>query len=181
MAGTAGDVVAFVAVRNIAARSAYRRRVTNDPALHGRLEALAAVLPRLERGVEADFGRWVPSEQTAPNTWTMPYVEYGPLEQAFRSAAAGWVRPDFDWPAWAETPDALALRRDPARLERASAEDLAHLLTALVRGDRFNEVLLLDAFREGLLARIARRAAKLAADGATARRCPRSRPAGTRG
>lgn len=136
--------------------------MTDDPALHDRLRALAAVLPRLEAGAEADFGTWVPSRQTAPNTWTMPYVEYGPLEQEFHAAAAGWVRPDIDWMTWGETPDALALRREPARLERASAEDLAHLLTALVRGDRFNEGLLLDAFGEGLLARIARRAAALA-------------------
>jgi hypothetical protein len=92
----------------------------------------------------------------------MPYVEYGPLEQEFRAAAGSWVRPDIDWPAWSETPDALALRREPGRLERATADDLARLITALVRGDRFNEGLLLDALEEGLLARIARRAAVLA-------------------
>lgn len=37
-------------------------------------------------------------------------------------------------------------------------------LTAIVRGDRFNEGLLLDAFQSGLLARIARRAAALLAE-----------------
>jgi hypothetical protein len=135
-----------------------------EPRRIERLRALAALAPRLEaQDAAGQFGAWVPSRQTAPNAWTMPYVEYGPLEQEFRAAITGWVRPDIDWMAWGETPDALALRREPARLERATAEDLDHLLTALVRGDRFNEGLLLDAFQEGLIARIARRAGALAA------------------
>ena len=84
------------------------------------------------------------------------------LEHAFREAAIGWVRADISWVAWANTDDALAMRKDPERLGRATPDDLAHLITALVRADRFNEGLLLDALQEGLLARIARRAAALA-------------------
>ena len=96
----------------------------------------------------------------------MPYVEYGQLEHAFREAAAGWVRPDINWVAWASTDDASAMRKDAERLARATPEELAHLITALVRSDRFNEGLLLDALQEGLLARIARRAAVLVEEAA---------------
>jgi hypothetical protein len=137
--------------------------VADDPTLLSRLRALGALLPRLEApGAEAQFGVWVPSAQRSPGVWSMPYVEYGPLERAFHEACGAWMRPAFEWPAWAETDDAIALRDDPARLARASAEDIAHLLTALIRGDRFNEGLLLDSFRSGLLARIASRAGALA-------------------
>lgn len=138
----------------------------SDPSdLRTRLLALAVLLPRLEAdGAETAFGAWVSSRETAPGVWTMPYVEYGELEREFRAATAGWVRPDIDWLRWGETDDALALKRDPARLARATPEELAHLLTTIVRGDRFNEGLLLDAFEEGLLARICRRGAALAAE-----------------
>jgi hypothetical protein len=93
----------------------------------------------------------------------MPYVEYGPLEREFHAACGDWMRPSFNWPAWAATPDAIALRDDPERLAQATPEDLAHLITALIRADRFNEGLLLDSFQSGLIARIARRASSLAA------------------
>lgn len=142
--------------------------MTADPTLVDRLRALAALVPRLEaKDAAAQFGEWVPSRQSRPRVWTMPYVEYGQLEHAFREAAAGWVRPDINWVAWANTDDALAMRKDPERLARATPEDLAHLITALVRADRFNEGLLLDALQEGLLARIAQRAAGLASELAT--------------
>lgn len=130
--------------------------------LRSMLRRLADLEPRLEvGGAGTTFGTWVASRQTKPGVWTMPYVEYGELEREFRAAAAGWVRADIDWRTWGETDDALALRRDPARLTRATPEELAHLLTTIVRGDRFNEGLLLDAFESGLLARICHRAAGL--------------------
>jgi hypothetical protein len=136
----------------------------SDPMqLQVRLRRLTELLPALQaKGAESAFGAWVASRRTEPGVWTMPYVDYGPLERAFHAACAGWVRPDIDWMAWAGTADALALERDPARLARATPEEIACLLTALVRGDRFNEGMLLDAFRTGLLSRIASRAAILA-------------------
>ena len=139
--------------------------MTEDPLLASHLRALATLLPRLEAPeAEADFGVWVRSEEREPGVWSMPYVEYGPPEHAFHEACGAWMRPGFDWPAWAATADAIALRDDPERLARATLDDLAHLITALTRADRFNEGLLLDSFRSGLIARIARRAASLAAE-----------------
>jgi hypothetical protein len=44
--------------------------------------------------------------------------------------------------------------------EGADRADLAHLLTALVKFDRFDEGQLRDAFESGLLRRVAERAAK---------------------
>lgn len=137
--------------------------MTDEQTLEQRLRALAALLPRLEaKDAAQEFGQWVSSRQSKPGVWSMPYVEDGQLERAFREAAAGWLRPGFNWPAWAATDDARAMRRDPERLARATPDDIAHLITALIRSNRFNEGLLLDALQEGLLARIARRAAALA-------------------
>ena len=99
---------------------------------------------------------------TRPGVRTMPYVRYGELEQAFHRAAAGWVRPDIDWTAWAATDEGHALGRNPERVATAMPEDLARLITTIIRGDRFNEGMLLDAFRRGLLAAISRRAGVLA-------------------
>jgi hypothetical protein len=46
----------------------------------------------------------------------------------------------------------------------ASPDDLARLLTAIVRSDRFVEGSLVGAFESGLLTRIAQRAAALLAE-----------------
>ena len=47
---------------------------------------------------------------------------------------------------------------DPTRVASASADDLARLLTTLVRGDRFADGTLAHAHESGLLRAIARRA-----------------------
>jgi hypothetical protein len=64
--------------------------VVDGPELRERLRALAALVPRLEAdGAEAAFGAWFASREQQPGVWTMPYVEYGDLERAFRAATAG--------------------------------------------------------------------------------------------
>ena len=133
--------------------------------LQARLQALAALLPAIERGQPDDFGVWEPSREDAQGVWSMPYVTYGPLEATFRAAAAGWVRPDIDWMTWAGTDEGRGYLEDPVRISSAPAEDLARLLTTIVRGDRFNEGMLLSAFERGVLSAIARRASALLGEG----------------
>ena len=53
------------------------------------------------------------------------------------------------------------LRDDPDSLEAASPMQLAQLITAIVRSDRFVEGSIEGAFESGLLARIARRSEAL--------------------
>jgi hypothetical protein len=74
-----------------------------------------------------------------------------------------WVQQGFDWPAWKETEEAAALRDRPEVLAEASADQLASLLTVLVRQDRFVEGSLGAAFDNGLLLRIVDRCRELAA------------------
>ena len=65
----------------------------------------------------------------------------------------------FAWPDWAGTPEAIALRTGTATaLARATPDQLAKLLTMLIREDRFNEGALAESFETGLVAAIVRRA-----------------------
>jgi endonuclease III len=70
----------------------------------------------------------------------------------------GWILRDFDWPAWKGTDEAVRLHDDPVFLEQASAEQLAKLLTLIVRQDRFCDGLLNEVYESGFLIRILRRA-----------------------
>jgi hypothetical protein len=127
------------------------------------LEALAAFAPLFADPAET-FGSWAKLERVEGEPARLPYVELTELAERFLRTCAehGWVRPDIDWPRWSATPEAQRLRDDPSALAAATSDDLAHLLTTLVRGDRFDDGRLLWAFESGLLRRIAERAAQLA-------------------
>jgi hypothetical protein len=130
-----------------------------------RLDALAALLPALE-DPDAVFGRWEGSWEGADGIVHMGYFVPGPVGDAFLAAVGrgGWVTAGFDWPTWARTAEAQALWKDPAAMASATPDQLARFLTALVRSERFSEGTLEEAHESGLLARIARRAAALAAE-----------------
>jgi hypothetical protein len=123
--------------------------------------ALAELVPVLA-APGADFGHW---ETPGPvdGVYRMPYFEFGPTAAAFRAALGrgGWIVVGFDWMSWLQTEAGQALRDDPEALAVANADDVAKLLTAIVRSDRFVEGSLVGAFESGLLSRIARRAAVL--------------------
>jgi hypothetical protein len=131
------------------------------------LEALAAFAP-VFADPDCRFATWSDAGSTAdPDSIRLSYVELTEVAERFLVACAehGWVSPEIDWATWTATPEARRLRDDPDALASATSDDLAHLLTALVRGDRFYEGQLLDAFESGLLRRIAEQAARLAEDG----------------
>jgi len=73
----------------------------------------------------------------------------------------GWVLERFDWPKWVGTAEATALHANPELLAQASSDQLAKLLTALIRGERFCDGSLNVAYESGLLLAICRRAQKL--------------------
>lgn len=136
-----------------------------------RLQLLAGLLPILE-APGADFGSW---EVPAPRdgVGSLGYYVFGPGGEAFLTAVrqGGWVVAGFDWRTWLEGPEGRRFRTDPETVATATPEQLAFLLTAIVRSDRFVEGSVAGAFESGLLARIAHRAAALA----TSRSC-RTRP-----
>jgi hypothetical protein len=109
-------------------------------------------------------GEWRGGDRTASGAVQRPWAEdRGWLERFVGACSdAGWVRPDIDWGAWAQTPEAERLRTDPAALDTASVDDLACLLTTVIRSDRFVSGSLLGACESGLIGRIVMRAAELA-------------------
>ena len=132
--------------------------------LDERLRALAEILPMLE-AADAAFGHWeLPPPRDGVHS--LGWFEFGPTADAWRAAVAHgqWVIVGFDWPTWLHGEEGRALRDDRVALAAADPEQLARLLTAIVRSDRFTEGSIAGAFDSGLLAAISRRAAALLLD-----------------
>jgi hypothetical protein len=130
------------------------------PPTEAALRELAAWEPRLADPAFS-MGAWTDAATRADGVIEMPYFTLSEDGEAFTRAmaGAGLVRP-FDWPAWLESPRGQELRQ-PAAAASASAEELANLLTAIVRSERFSEGSIEGAFESGLLLAIARRAGAL--------------------
>ncbi|MEA2546862.1 MAG: hypothetical protein QOI09_2135 [Chloroflexota bacterium] len=129
--------------------------------LTDRLGALAQVLPILEAS-DADFGHWeLPPPRDGVHS--LGWFEFGPTAEAWRAAVArgDWIVVGFDWRTWLGTPEGGALHDEPDAIASATPEQIAWLVTAIVRSDRFVEGSIEGAFDSGLLARISRRAAVL--------------------
>ena len=77
----------------------------------------------------------------------------------------GWVLRDFDWGTWKDTSEAMELRDNPEVMARATPDQIAKLLTVLIRLERFCSGSLANAFKSGLLLAILRRVAALARKG----------------
>lgn len=73
-----------------------------------------------------------------------------------------WIIRGFEWHRWAREEEAKALFRDSAALARAEPDQLARLLSTILRQNRFCEGFLVGTAEEGFLARICRRAEQLA-------------------
>ena len=94
---------------------------------------------------------------------TMPSSSLSPEAKAFNKMIyqEGWILDGFDWPEWTKTDEFKDLFSKPEALAKASAHQLAKLLTALARKERFCEGTMASACADGLLAGITQRAAML--------------------
>ena len=128
------------------------------------LRCLADWLPILEApGFNA--GHWEGGRADEHGVIQMPWFEYDQGLADWPGTCEGetLVVIGFDWMAWMATAEAQAFARDPHAIARASATDLARLVTAIRRGDRFTEGNIAGAFESGVLAAISRRAGTLLA------------------
>lgn len=138
----------------------------NDlPPVKERLQGLASFRPIFE-DPNFTFGTWEGGEKDASGVIHMPYfVRSDAADAFFRTVNSfGWINPEFNWPEWSGTDECQELRRSPEALARATPDQLSHLLTALVRADRFSEGTLDEAYESGLLLRIIWRAEALFAE-----------------
>lgn len=131
----------------------------------GRLLGLSLFLPKFENP-DFVFGRWQQPIEREPGVITLPFFIMSEAGYGFVEAAydLGWVQRDFDWVAWKETEEAIMLRDNDQALAEATSDQLAHLLTVLIRQERFCEGSLDLAYRSGLLNGILRRASELASE-----------------
>jgi hypothetical protein len=134
-----------------------------DESLQRRLERLAAFRAAF-RNTDSRIGQHTEAVESEPGHLTMPYWSYTENVEAFIELAYedGWVRSDVNWGEWMGTDEAAALRDDPSAIERATPDQLAKLLTVVIRQERFVEGAIASAFEAGLIERILERAATLA-------------------
>ena len=94
---------------------------------------------------------------------TIPSSSLSPEAKDFNKMIyqEGWILDGFDWPEWAQTDEFKDLFSKPEALAKASADQLAMLLTALLRKERFCEGTMASACSDGLLAGITQRAGML--------------------
>ena len=128
------------------------------------LDGLASFLPAFE-APDSEFGTRKGGDEVEPGTFTMPQFSPSELTSRFLDVAYrdGWVRPDFDWPTWAKTPEAQRLRDDREALEQATVLELARLLTVVIRSERFGEGAVAAAIESGLVTAVLRRIEQLRA------------------
>lgn len=134
-----------------------------DPDLNEQLAGLGSFREQIE-APDFDFGDWVPSSKPAPGVLTMPYFAFSPEGLALLAAMP--VQMGFDWGTWMDTDEAKGLLNDRHVLEQATPEQLLKLSTTLLRGDRFTDGALANAYASGLIGAIVRRAELLAKQGA---------------
>ena len=143
--------------------------VDASPLTPAQLRCLADWLPILEA---PDFtaGTWRGGDKDADGVMQMPWFEYDERIEGWPGACPGGsiVVMGFDWMTWLATPAGVAYSTGPAPIEaigEASSADLARLVTAIRRGDRFVEGNIAGAIKSGIVAAISRRAAVLLGTG----------------
>ena len=89
----------------------------------------------------------------------MGYDSLTPLASSFVEATYnnGWVLTDFDWSSYCRSTEYKRLVFGDDGLIDASAEQLAQILTTVIRRDRFAPGWLVSAYSDGLLIRILKR------------------------
>lgn len=126
------------------------------------LQAIAAFIPIFEAPGFQFAHNDSPLRQTGEKAFEMVGYHYDPQVYEFWEAAeqSGWLQ-HFDWMAWSETDEALALEDRPGAVEQASPEQLSRLMTKFSRAERFEDGAWLALWESGLLMRILRRAKDL--------------------
>jgi hypothetical protein len=130
-----------------------------------RLRRLAAFGP-IFRDPATVFGEWheMTGKGTMRDPYTVPSFGYSEVADHFQMMLheAGWVQ-DFDWAEWKGSPEGLKLFSHREAIAAANSDQLAKLLTTLVRQDQFVEGLLAQAYEDKILVAIVERAEALIA------------------
>lgn len=126
------------------------------------LKSLAGFLDRLSHP-SFRAGEWVSARSDNDEVVHMPYVQFDSVAKEFIQAANDnrWLDTQFDWPEWAQSPEAARLIHDPCAIAAVEPKDLSRLVTVCIRRDKFSDGSLLNDFESGLILRIVQRAAAI--------------------
>lgn len=102
-------------------------------------------------------------EKRADGVLVMPSSTLSSEAYAFHKMVyrEGWILREFDWPEWAGTDEFNNLFGKKGAVAKASVQQLAQLLTTLVRKERFSSGTMACAYSDGLLTGITHRASML--------------------
>jgi hypothetical protein len=131
----------------------------------GRLKRIAAFGP-IFRDPTTVFGAWheITGKGTTRDPYTFPSFGYSDVASRFQKMLynAGLIQ-DFNWSEWKDGPEGQNLFGHWGAIAAADCDQLAKLLTTLVRQDRFAEGLLAQAYEDKILLAIVERAESLVA------------------
>lgn len=115
---------------------------------------LASMVDRMNAHT-GSFGGWVAPEPIDENSFAMGYSTHGPLiREAYEFAYGhGFVMPGFNWVDW-EFGREFNIDRDERVIVNASPEATLGLIMTFIRGDRFSEGALLEAFDDGTMPKL---------------------------
>ena len=99
-------------------------------------------------------------EKRADGVLVMPSSTLSSKAYAFHMMVyrEGWILKEFDWLEWARTDEFNNLFSKKGAVAKASVQQLAQLLTTLVRKERFCSGTMACAYSDGLLTGITQRA-----------------------
>ena len=117
------------------------------------------------RNPKTSFGKWhgTTGNGTSSDPLTLPWFERSRVATQFCEMLnkSGWVLRNFDWADWGRGPEGQRFFSDRQAIATADRQQVAKLLTTLVRQDRFVEGALLDAYDNKILLTIVERAEAL--------------------
>lgn len=127
-----------------------------------RYDRLASLLPVFE-DPGFSFGAWAGGGRGEDGAIRMPFFAPSDAARQFLDVVEqdGWMLRGFDRVAWIRTEEGQRLKEDPGAVTDAGAAELARLLTAIIRADRFSDGALAGACERGLLTAILRRIDRL--------------------
>lgn len=104
------------------------------------------------------FSYKVEPAQDPDGYWVVGYDSLSPLALNFVKSAYdnGWILDHFDWPSYCKSNEYAALIFDNGLID-VSVEQVALILTTIIRRDRFDPGWLASAYKDGLLIRILER------------------------
>jgi hypothetical protein len=125
------------------------------------LVALAAIIS----APDLRMGEVITPSASAAGPLELPYYSLSKAARAFidQCYELELVLADFDRTQWVQSPEARQLHHSRQALAHASAEQVAKLLTVLIRQERFSEGSLDEAHKSGLLPALLERVVAIAA------------------